>query len=217
MQTNLYNQAAENVGKVNLPDQVFAVPMNKDLLYQTVTSQMSNRRQSLAHTKGRGEVRGGGKKPWKQKGTGRARHGSTRSPIWKGGGVTHGPSKDKDYSKKINKKMARKALFVALSSKAKDKELVVLESLNFENWKTKEMAAVMNKISQLFSTKHGSMLLITDKKTGDTIERVSRNIPKLDVIEAKNLNALDVLARKNLIVMKDSVDVIEKSFKLSSK
>lgn len=208
----LYNQNSEKVGKVSLPDNVFGIAPNNDLLHQVVTSQIANKRQVVAHTKERGEVRGGGKKPWRQKGTGRARHGSIRSPIWKGGGVTFGPRNYKNFKKDINKKMARKALFVALSSKVKDKELIVMDELNLENWKTKEMAVVVKKISELFSSKHGSLLLVTDKKLGDTIERVARNLPKVDVMEARNLNALDVMARKNLILLKDSVGVIEKVF-----
>mgnify|MGYP001565261470 FL=1 len=116
MQIPIYNQNAEQAGTLEVSNAVFALPMNQDLLHQVATSQLSNQRQVIAHAKGRSEVRGGGKKPWKQKGTGRARHGSIRSPIWKGGGVAHGPTKDKNYSKKINRKMARKALGVALSS-----------------------------------------------------------------------------------------------------
>ncbi|OGN00349.1 MAG: 50S ribosomal protein L4 [Candidatus Yanofskybacteria bacterium RIFCSPHIGHO2_02_FULL_41_29] len=214
MEVNLYNQSAKNVGKVKLPDAIFGLPLNKDLLYQVVTSQMANKRQNIAHTKDRGEVRGGGKKPWRQKGTGRARHGSIRSPIWKGGGVTFGPRKERVFKKKINKKMARKALFLALSSKVKDKEMIVIDGIAFNSWKTKEMAVVVNKISELFSSKHSSLLLVTDKKMGDTIERVSRNLPRVDVMEAKNLNALDVIARKNLVILKDSLNVIEKNFKV---
>lgn len=212
MEYPVYNQLADKVGKVTLPDAVFAVPMNGDLLHQVATSQMGNKRQVIAHAKGRSEVRGGGKKPWRQKGTGRARHGSIRSPIWKGGGVTHGPTKERIFKKKINKKMARKALFISLSSKARDKELVVIEDLKLQNWKTKEMASIINKVSELFSAKHGSLLLVTDQKLGDTVERVTRNLPKVDVMEAKNLNALDVLGRKNVILLKDSIGVIEKNF-----
>src|SRR3989344_1628082 len=213
MKLPLYNQKAEKVGQIDLVDQVFNLEMNKDLLHQVVTSQIANQRQTIAHTKGRGEVRGGGKKPWRQKGTGRARHGSIRSPIWKGGGVTHGPTKERDFKKKVNKKIARKALFVALSSKVQDKELIIIDQLQLENWKTKEMALVINKLCELFSAKHGSLLFVTDKKLGDTIERVARNLPKVDVMEAKNINALDIIARKNLILLKDSVGVIEKNFK----
>src|SRR3989338_7205692 len=105
MEINVYNQNAENVGSVEISDKVFGAAMNKDLLYQVVNSEMANKRQVIAHTKGRSEVRGGGVKPWRQKGPGRARHGSIRSPLWVGGGVTHGPRNDKDYSRKINKKM----------------------------------------------------------------------------------------------------------------
>lgn len=213
MDLPLYNQNSEKVGKVSVPDKVFSAPMNKDLLYQIVTSQMSNARQNVAHTKDRGEVRGGGKKPWRQKGTGRARHGSIRSPIWKGGGATFGPRKDKDYSRKVNKKMARKALFVALSSKARDKEVIVIDEFKMEAWRTKEMAAIIKRISELFSSKYGSLLLVIDKKMADTIERAARNIPKVDVMEAKNLNALNVISRKNMILLKDSIGVIEKNFK----
>ncbi len=208
----MYNQEAEKVGKVTLPEDVFDVPMNKDLLYQVVTSQMSNKRQNLAHTKDRGEVRGGGKKPWRQKGTGRARHGSIRSPIWKGGGTTFGPRKERNFKKDINKKMARKALFVALSSKSRDKELLVLDEIKLENWKTKQMSSVLNKLSDLLPSKHGSLLVITGHKMGDTVERVTRNLPKVDVMEARNLNALDVIARKNLLLMKDAVEVISRTF-----
>lgn len=203
----LYNQQAENIGKVELPDNVFGLPMNGDLLHQVVVSQMSNKRQNIAHTKERGDVRGGGKKPWKQKGTGRARHGSIRSPIWKGGGTTFGPRNERNFKKKINKKMARKALLVALSSKARDKELIILDGLNFDNWKTKEMAGVINKISNLFPSKQGSLLLVIDKKMGDTVVRVTRNLPKVDVMEAKDLNALDVIGRKNLLILKEAVEV----------
>jgi len=207
MQTNLYNQQAENIGKVELPDVVFNVPMNEDLLHQVVVSQMSNRRQNIAHTKERGDVRGGGKKPWKQKGTGRSRHGSIRSPIWKGGGITFGPRNERNFKKKINKKMARKALLVALSSKARDKELVVLDGLSFDNWKTKEMSRVINKISNLFQSKQGRLLFVIDKKMGDTVVRVTRNLSKVDVVEAKDLNALDVVNRKNLLMLKEAVGV----------
>ena len=203
-----YNQSAEKVGNVSLPDSVFAVPMNKDLLYQVVTSQMSNKRQNIAHTKDRSEVRGGGKKPWRQKGTGRARHGSTRSPIWKGGGTTFGPRSERNFKKKINKSMARKALFVALSSKTKDQELVIVDSINLENWKTKEMNKVINNINQLFPVKHGSFLLVIPSKLSETVERVTKNLPRIDVMEARNLNALDVMARKNLLIMKDALGVV---------
>src|SRR5258706_11147552 len=140
MEFPLYNQEAQQVGTIELADGIFGLPLNQDLLYQVVTSQVSNQRQVLAHAKGRSEVRGGGKKPWQQKGTGRARHGSIRSPIWRGGGVTHGPSNERDFSKKINKKMARKALLTVLSAKARDNEIILMDEIAFSQPKTKEGA-----------------------------------------------------------------------------
>src|SRR3954462_9048133 len=132
MESPIYNAQGKKTGTVTLPESVFGVFWNDALMHQVVTSMHSNARPNVAHTKGRGEVRGGGRKPWQQKGTGRARHGSIRSPIWKGGGVTHGPRNEKVYARKINKGMRQKALLVALSRKAKDGEVILLESLFME-------------------------------------------------------------------------------------
>lgn len=210
METVLYNQKGEQVGRVDLPDKVFNLDSNDDLIYQIATSQMSNKRQVIAHAKTRSEVRGGGKKPWRQKGTGRARHGSIRSPIWKGGGVTFGPTKDRNFKKKINKKMANKAVLVSLSEKAKSKKILFLDGINLEAGKTKEMAGIYKNVYKLFSDgRAGSTLIvlpILDKK----IVLSARNLPKLSTIEARNLNVLDILANKNLIILKDSIPVIEK-------
>src|SRR3989338_9231482 len=148
MQISAYNQKAENIGAVELPDGIFGLKWNADLVHQVVTGQRANLRPKVAHVKMRGEVSGGGKKPWRQKGTGRARHGSIRSPIWRGGGVTHGPNKDESYKKKINKKMAQKALFVVLSAKLRDKEIVVLENFDFPKPKTKTAAGIFKTFSQ---------------------------------------------------------------------
>ena len=207
MQVPLYNQNAEKVGQVDLPDQVFGLPMNADLLHQVVTSQSSNQRQNLAHAKGRSEVRGGGKKPWRQKGTGRARHGSTRSPIWKGGGVTHGPTKERDFTKKINKKMAKKALFVALSSKVRDGQIIVVDDIKIKNRKTKEIALLIKAMTKLITDKttQSMLIVIPDSKYSD-IKIAVRNIPKTDILESRNLNSALVLSRKYLLVIKDSLN-----------
>ncbi len=210
MEMPLYNQKAENVGKVDLPDQIFNLEMNKDLVHQVVTSQRSNKRQVIAHAKGRGEVRGGGKKPWRQKGTGRARHGSIRSPIWKGGGVTHGPTKERNFKKKINKKMARKALFMVLSSKARDKQLFVLDRINLENPKTKEMALIMKNLSTLMDKKPKTLLVLPVME--DKIKRSAKNLQDLSAVEARNLNPLEVLSHKYLVLSKDAVEVLNKTF-----
>ena len=211
MEYPLYNQKAENIGKVDLPDQIFGLKMNADLLHQVVTSQMSNKRQVLAHAKGRGEVRGGGKKPWKQKGTGRARHGSIRSPIWKGGGATFGPTKERNFNKKLNRKMVRKALFVALSSKARDKQLLVVDGIKLQNPKTKEMAVLFKNFLGMFG-KNPNVLLVMPAGD-DNAKRASKNLQYLSTVEAKDLNPLEVMAHKNLIFVKDSVGILEKKLK----
>src|SRR5581483_12233223 len=125
MKTDLYNLRNEKVGTAELPDAVFGARWNAAVVKQVLDAQLANRRRPWAHTKDRSDVQGGGKKPWRQKGTGRARHGSIRSPLWVGGGVSHGPRNERDYSQKVNKKMKRAALFVALSRKMKDDEIKV--------------------------------------------------------------------------------------------
>ena len=211
MEYPLYNQKAENIGKVDLPDRIFNLAMNNDLVHQIVTSLRSNKRQVIAHAKGRGEVRGGGKKPWRQKGTGRARHASIRSPIWKGGGVTFGPTKERNFKKKINKKMARRALFMALSSKAKDKQILVLDTIKLENPKTKEMALIMKNFASLMEKKPNALLILPVAEAD--IKRSTNNLTNLSVIEARNLNPLEVLSHKYLVLVKDSVDALNKTFK----
>lgn len=210
MEYPLYNQKAENIGKVDLPDKIFGLKMNNDLVHQVVTSQASNKRQVIAHAKGRGEVRGGGKKPWRQKGTGRARHASIRSPIWKGGGVTHGPTKERNFKKKINKKMARKALFMVLSSKAKDNQLLVLDAIHLENPKTKEVSVVFKNLSALMEKKPNALLVVPSME--EKIKRSSKNLPNFSAIEARNLNPLEILSHKYLVLVKDSVDALNQTF-----
>jgi large subunit ribosomal protein L4 len=145
--STLYSMAGKEMGTVDLPQEIFGINFNADLVHQVVTSMMANARTGTADSKGRGEVRGGGKKPWKQKGTGRARHGSSRSPIWKGGGVTHGPLAEKNYKKKINKKMRAKALFMVLGSKLKEGNILFVDSLDFTTAKTKDAAKTFKTLS----------------------------------------------------------------------
>ncbi len=216
MEFPVYNQEAQQVGTIDLADGIFGLPLNQDLLYQVVTSQLANQRQIVAHAKGRGEVRGGGKKPWRQKGTGRARHGSIRSPIWRGGGKSHGPSKEANYKKQINKKMMQKALRVALSSKARDGQLVILDSLKVEQAKTKEMAAVMKRFETVMGGKLNNILLVTPTDA-TTIYKSARNLPYLDTIEARNLNPLSLLSANRIMLSKDSLAIIEKQWGSSKK
>ncbi|OGM99892.1 MAG: 50S ribosomal protein L4 [Candidatus Yanofskybacteria bacterium RIFCSPHIGHO2_01_FULL_41_27] len=211
MQFPLYNQNAEEISKIDLPDSIFGLKLNADLLHQVVTSLISNKRQVIAHAKGRSEVRGGGKKPWRQKGTGRARHGSIRSPIWKGGGVTFGPTKERNFKKKINKKMARKALLMAISSKAKNRQLLVLDEIKLNQAKTKEMALILKNFSKLFeeSKNKPSVLMITPS-LDSVIKRAAENLPSLNTVEARNINPLLILSSKYLLLMKDAVDILKK-------
>ena len=149
METQIYNQKGEAVKKIKLPEEVFGLDWNDDLVHQVVVSMASNRRDAIAHTKNRGDVSGGGKKPWRQKGTGRARHGSIRSPIWRGGGITFGPLNERNWSKKINKKMKVKALFTVLSQKLKDSEILFVDNFNFEAPKTKMAKGILEKLSEI--------------------------------------------------------------------
>src|SRR3989338_7301784 len=148
MQAKIYNQKGAEAGMITLPEKVFAAKWRSDLVHQVVEGMRSNKRAGTADTKDRGEVRGGGKKPWKQKGTGRARHGSIRIPIWVGGGVTHGPLAEKNYKKKISKKMRAQALFSVLSKKWKDGEIIFVDTLTLPEIKTKSAVEVMKNLSK---------------------------------------------------------------------
>lgn len=217
MEFPLYNQKGESVGRVQMSDRVFSVPLNNDLLHQVVTSQSSNQRQSLAHAKARSEVRGGGRKPWRQKGTGQARHGSIRSPLWKGGGVTFGPTKERNFKKKINVKAARKALGIALSSKTHDGQLAVVDEISLSTPKTKEMALIIKGLSKLFS-KEGKikempniLLIVPSGKERTALIRSSNNLSNIKIMEARNMNALSALTHQNVILFKDAIPVIEQT------
>jgi len=203
----VYNIQGEKTGTIELSEKIFGLKINNDLVYQAITVQMAARRTPLAHTKERGEVRGGGRKPWRQKGTGRARHGSIRSPIWRGGGTTFGPRKEKVFAKKINKKAKRKALLMVLSSKVKDKELVILDKLELKEPKTKLMAEIINKLFK----KQVSILIATPKKD-ENIIRANRNLPYTKTIAANSLNTIDLLSFKYLFLDKEAIKVIEKTY-----
>lgn len=208
MKIDLYNELGEKTEKeVTLPKEIFEVTLNSDLVHQVMTTLMANKRQISAHTKNRGEVRGGGKKPWRQKGTGRARHGSSRSPIWVGGGITHGPRNERVFEKDLPKKMRRKALFMILSEKAKNNSLIVMEKLESEKGKTKEIAKILRKLPS-----SGSTVLVALPKYDKKTILSTRNIAKTSVDDARNLNVLDLLNNKYLLLTKDSIDTIKTTF-----
>lgn len=213
MNIKVYNQSGKEAGTMELP-KVFALPWSADLVHQVVTSQAANLRPNVAHAKGRSEVRGGGRKPWRQKGTGRARHGSIRSPIWKGGGVTHGPTKERSFKKKINKKMAARALATVFSAKARDQEVLLLDDLALPQPKTREAAKILRNFAavkdfrDLPATARRAILLLPDANAN--LKRAFRNVPAVEVAEARNVTALDVINRKYVILPKASVDVLAK-------
>ncbi|MBU1015067.1 50S ribosomal protein L4 [Patescibacteria group bacterium] len=207
MTVPVYNAKGEEAGKTDLPPALFDVEWSGNLVHQVAVSQAANRRQGSAHTKTKGEVSGGGKKPWSQKGTGRARHGSIRSPIWKGGGVTFGPRAERVFTKSINKKMRRKALFCLLSARARDKQIIVVEALGAEHLKTKAMGLFLGKLP---SNKQSTLVVLPEMNT--RMIGAVRNLPYATTMQAKDLNALDVLQRKYLVLPRDSITVLEKTF-----
>ncbi|MBI2618107.1 50S ribosomal protein L4 [Candidatus Kaiserbacteria bacterium] len=207
LKADIYNQEGKAVGTIPLPGSVFAVPWNADLMHQVIIGFQANKRTPVAHTKDRGEVRGGGRKPWRQKGTGRARHGSIRSPLWRGGGVTFGPRNEKDYGKKINRKMRAKALCIALSKKLRDNELLFIDTLTLGSPKTKDAKRIAEALSgikgfgALLSKKRNSALIAIQEK--DTaIEKSFSNFGNIHIDEVRNLNALDILGYKYVIITK---------------
>ncbi len=209
MKVDIFDKQNKKVGIMDLPDKIFNAKWNSDLVHQVLQAQIANSRQKLAHAKTRAEVRGGGRKPWRQKGTGRARHGSTRSPIWIGGGVTHGPLKEKKFQKKINKKMKQLAVFSVLSKKLKDEELKVVDSLKLTAIKTKELSQNLKNILDLRS----SVILILSL-VNKNIHQAASNIKKTDTISPQSLNVYDLLKYKNIILEKEAADEIEKHYKI---
>ncbi len=207
IKAKIYNLEGAETGEMELPEGIFGVEMKDDLVHQAFVAQISNSRQVLADTKDRGEVRGGGKKPWKQKGTGRSRHGSSRSPIWKGGGVTFGPTSDRNYSKKINKKMKTKALFMVLSSKVRDNEMIVLDDAKLEKVSTKTMSGALKKLPA-----EGKILFSLNRKN-DQVFKSIKNIPNVSMIASDSLNVADLLKNKTFIINKKGIETIEKIYK----
>lgn len=205
MDSLVYNQKGERVGKVTLPEHVFGVPWNSDLVHQVVVSESANLRTPIAHTKERGEVRGGGRKPWRQKGTGRARHGSIRSPLWSGGGVTFGPRKEKDYKKKVNKKMKKKALYTVLSRKLKDGELLFVDGMHFDKPAAGQAKVVLEQLStvpgfEMILAKRKNSALVTLPGKDVSVEKSFSNFGNITVLGWRNLNPSSVLTSKYLVI-----------------
>jgi large subunit ribosomal protein L4 len=214
-QVKLYNQKAEAIGEEVLNDKVFAVKVKEELVHQAMVTQMANERKVLASTKDRSEVRGGGKKPWKQKGTGRARSGSSRSPIWIGGGVTFGPQKDRNFTKKLNRKMKQAALCMALSDKLSHNGLVVLDKIELPEYKTREFNAVVRaiegKVLNMDKKTKRSMLVVLPAKQ-ETAFVSGRNLVGVEVVNLDNINIVDILKYRSVVITAESVKKLEKTY-----
>lgn len=222
MESTVYNAQGKKAGTVKLPDGVFNVAWNDSLMHQVVTSMQDNARTPVAHTKGRGEVRGGGKKPWQQKGTGRARHGSIRSPIWRKGGVTHGPLKQKVYAREIPKKMRAKALYMALSRKLKEGEVLFVDSFGITEPKTqlakKALVALSNvKGFERVSAKKKNAALVALVDPSAATVKSFRNIGNIECVNVRSLNPVAVLGKSILIIENPDAAVAIVESRLASK
>jgi len=205
----VYNQQIEKVFDINISDKWFNLKFNPALVHQVYTSMKSNERKNIAHTKGRGEVRGGGRKPWAQKHTGRARHGSIRSPLWKGGGVVGGPLKEKNYKKKINKKMSRLAILMTFIKKINDNEVFIFENFKLDKIKTKLVSEIISKFREkILKNKNAnsfSKIFILEEKN-DIFSKSARNLPKTRIIIWNNLNIKDLLDFKYIFISKEALE-----------
>ncbi|MBI4359961.1 MAG: 50S ribosomal protein L4 [Candidatus Jacksonbacteria bacterium] len=206
----IYNENGEKTGEMDVNPKIFDVKLKTWVISEAVLAKLSNTRENIAHTKDRGEVRGGGKKPWKQKGTGRARHGSIRSPLWKGGGVTFGPKNTVNFAKKINKKVKRQALLMALSERARDHSITVLTAVSEieREGKTKKISTLLKQLN-IDAKKH--VLISLDTKNL-SVMRAARNLPAVKLIAPGSLNAHDVLWGDSLLTTVEGIRAIEKTY-----
>jgi len=207
----VYNMEGKVVAEREMAAKLFDVKVNEGLVHLAAEAQMANSRVAAGHSKTRGEVRGGGKKPWKQKGTGRARHGSSRSPIWVGGGITFGPQSDRNYSKKINRKSRKVALAMALSDKVQNESLLGLDDITMKEGKTKAMAGMLKKLPV------GRKILLVLPKSDKMAVRASRNLQNLWTVTAGDLNLVDVLKADTVVAAVGALDLLEKSYSSSAK
>lgn len=222
MLINIYNQEGGKIDQMKLPKENFEKKIKPDLIHQVVTVEQKNRRRPWAHTKNRSEARGGGRKPWRQKGTGRARHGSIRSPIWKGGGVTFGPRKDKSLRQNVNKKMKKRALAEILKEKIVKEDVFVLDKLTLKKPRTQELMKTIQKILAAKSPKKApsskrkvmSCLLVVEK-IEKNLKLASRNIKKLSIEEARNVSPLTLLNFQKIILTKEAFHQLVKKTEIS--
>lgn len=203
---SLYNQDGKAVGELALNEALFGIKPNKALVHEVMTAQRNNARRAIANTKTKGEVSGGGKKPWKQKGTGRARQGSIRNPQWVGGGIAFGPTSERNFSQKVNKKAKRTALLMALSDKVADKKMIAIEAIKTESPKTKILAEMLKKLPLDRNT------LLVAPASNPSLLRMVRNIPNAKLVTANSVNLQDVLTYRSIAFLKDAVAAFEKIY-----
>jgi len=224
VESPIYNQKGKRIGSILLPDSIFGMSNNENLVHQIMTSMESNARITIAHTKDRSEVRGGGRKPWRQKGTGRARHGSRRSPIWRTGGVTFGPTKMRNFYKKINKKMNLKALYTVLSAKIRDDEVLFVDKLIFDGIKTRYAKDTLSNLASIpgFKTlaikkKNAASIFVLEHD--QNILKSFHNIGNVSVCDIRNMNLLDILRYKYIVIVdpEKSVSLLESKINKKSK
>ena len=211
---DVYNSAGEVVSKQELNPEIFGLTFDPGLVNLAVVAQRANARKVIAHTKTKGEVRGGGRKPWKQKGTGRARQGSIRAPQWKGGGIVFGPRNDRNFELKINKKAKMKALFMTMSAKAQDSKIILINEFNVEKSKTKQAYSILKKLPVGIDEKkkrQNKLLYITANKS-PIINRSLKNIPFVNIIGSQSLNVVDLLNCKYMILPSASLEEITKTY-----
>ena len=204
----VYNLQGEVVGEHQLSPEVFAAKIKPIVVQQTVVAQMANSRRNYAHTKTRAEVRGGGRKPWRQKGTGRARHGSIRSPLWRGGGITFGPRSNQNFSKHINKKMKQSALRMVLSDKAANEQLILVDSLSLPEIKTKQVTSALSKLP----LKGRKSLFVLAGESGN-LSLSARNLPNVSTLGAQSLNVVELMQAQNIIVPVQALAIIEQLYR----
>jgi large subunit ribosomal protein L4 len=216
LNAKVYSQEGKEVSAIELSPKVFGVEWNADLVHDVVVAMEGNARGSTAHTKFRSEVRGGGKKPWKQKGTGRARHGSTRSPIWAGGGVAHGPRNERDYTRKINKNARAKALACVFSQKFVNEQLLFVDALTFAAPKTKDAITALVSLGKAAGTKDivakkANAALVVLASRDENAEKSFRNMQNVRVVNVKDVNPVELLKYKYVVVAKpeESLKMLE--------
>lgn len=208
MKLEVFNKENKKIEELEVPDKIFKVKWQPELVHQALVTFLANLRKPIAHTKDRSEVSGGGRKPWRQKGTGRARHGSIRSPLWIGGGVVFGPRKDKIFSKKINKKMKKIALLSVLSKKIENNDFKVIDNLKIEKIKTKEVVEILKN----FFTQKPSILFVLEKNNKNFV-LAARNLEKVFLTKVDSLNIYDLLTHKKVFFEKGAINELISKYK----